>query len=124
MIVHLDTSVLIEALATTDPDLLRPAALRADKLAISTLVLYEWLRRPRSAEQLEILEALFPIDRVVTFGRLEAQEAGKLYQQVRRPRQREVDIAIAGCAIVHEAALWTLNPGDFRDIPGLTLYAG
>jgi predicted nucleic acid-binding protein len=124
MIVHLDTSVLIEALATANPDLLRPPAVRGDKLAISTLVLYEWLRRPRSAEQLEILEALFPIDRVVTFGRLEAHVAGKLYQRVRRPRQREVDIAIAACAIEHEAALWTLNPDDFEDIPDLRLYTG
>jgi predicted nucleic acid-binding protein len=124
MIVHLDTSVLIEALATADPDLLRPPAIRGDKLAISTLVLYEWLRRPRSTEQLEMLEALFPADSVVTFGGLEARVAGTLYQRVRRPRQREVDIAIAACAIEYEAQLWTLNPADFRDIPGLTLYRG
>ena len=34
---------------------------------------------------------------------------------------REMDIAIAACAIVNAASLWTLNPGDFPDIPGLTL---
>lgn len=25
------------------------------------------------------------------------------------------------CAITHDAALWTMNPQDFRDIPGLEL---
>lgn len=30
---------------------------------------------------------------------------------------REMDIAIAACAIVNAASLWTLNPGDFPDIP-------
>ena len=35
---------------------------------------------------------------------------------------REIDIAIAACAIRHEAALWTLNTADFADIPGLRLY--
>jgi predicted nucleic acid-binding protein len=29
---------------------------------------------------------------------------------------------IAACAIVRGAALWTLNPRDFDDIPGLKLY--
>jgi predicted nucleic acid-binding protein len=32
-----------------------------------------------------------------------------------------VDLAIAACAIVHGAALWTLNPQDFKDVPGLEL---
>jgi predicted nucleic acid-binding protein len=31
-------------------------------------------------------------------------------------------MAIAASALVHGAALWTLNPDDFRDIPDLTLY--
>jgi len=42
---------------------------------------------------------------------------------VRRPRGREVDLAIAACAIVHGARLWTLNRDDFTDIPDLDLIA-
>ena len=124
MIVHLDTSILIEALATADPNLLRPPSVRGDILIVSTLVLYEWLRRPRSADQLDVLEALFPFERIVTFGLDEARVAGKLYQSVKRARTREVDIAIAACAVEHDAFLWTLNPKDFEDIPGLTLSRG
>jgi len=40
---------------------------------------------------------------------------------VARPRGRELDLAVAASAMVHGAAIWTLNPGDFRDIPGLRL---
>lgn len=35
---------------------------------------------------------------------------------------RDMDIAIAACAIEQRARLWTLNPNDFRDLPGLDLY--
>jgi predicted nucleic acid-binding protein len=41
---------------------------------------------------------------------------------LRRARGREIDVAIAACAIEHGATLWTLYPSDFRDIPGLSLY--
>ncbi len=30
-------------------------------------------------------------------------------------------LSTAACALVHEAALWTLNPKDFGDVPGLKL---
>jgi predicted nucleic acid-binding protein len=33
-----------------------------------------------------------------------------------------MDIGIAACAITHEAALWTLNTADFKNIPDLRLY--
>lgn len=33
-----------------------------------------------------------------------------------------MDIAIAACALEHGAHVWTLNPDDFRDMPGLKLY--
>ena len=39
--------------------------------------------------------------------------------RVKRARGREIDIAIAACAVVHTAHLWTLNPADFEDIPDL-----
>jgi predicted nucleic acid-binding protein len=41
---------------------------------------------------------------------------------MKNPRGRGFDVAIAACAILRQASLWTLNPRDFSDIPGLTLY--
>jgi predicted nucleic acid-binding protein len=48
--------------------------------------------------------------------------SAELYRGMSRARSREIDLAIAACALVREAQLWTLNPADFRDVPGLQLY--
>jgi predicted nucleic acid-binding protein len=40
-----------------------------------------------------------------------------------RARGREIEIAIAACAMSWHASLWTLNPDDFADIPGLRLFS-
>jgi predicted nucleic acid-binding protein len=121
---HLDTSVLVDAL--TGPRR-SAAALRAgiasgERLAISTLVLYEWMRGPRAPAELDAQAQLLPADEAVAFDARAAARAAALYRQLRRPRGRELDLAIAACALVHEAKLWTLNRGDFDDIPGLALY--
>lgn len=56
------------------------------------------------------------------FGPAEAAGAARLYLQVARPRGREIDLAIAACALAVDARLWTLTPRDFRDVPGLQLF--
>jgi len=122
-VIHLDTSVLVDAL--TGPRRSAPA-LRAliaegERISFSALVLYEWLRGPRRPEETRVQEALFPSAHAAPFGRPEAALAAELYRAVRRPRGREIDLAIAATAIVHDAALWTLNPRDFADIPRLRL---
>jgi predicted nucleic acid-binding protein len=43
---------------------------------------------------------------------------------MKRASGREANLAIAACAIEHRAAIWTLNPADFADIPGVNLYRG
>ena len=121
--IHLDTSVLVDAL--TGPRRSAPA-LRAiiaegERISFSALVLYEWLRGPRLPGETRVQEALFPSAHAALFGRPEAALAAELYRGVRRPRGREIDLAIAATAIVHDAALWTLNPRDFADIPRLRL---
>ncbi len=121
--IHLDTTVLIDAL--TGPRR-SAAALRAlidaaERISFSTIVLYEWRRGPRHPEELRAQQTLFPDEEAAVFGPREAALAAGLYRQVRRRRGREIDIAIAACAIAEDAALWTLNPGDFADIPGLRL---
>jgi predicted nucleic acid-binding protein len=90
-------------------------------MAVPALVLFEWLRGPRVPQELKAQEALFPSGTAIPFGPDEAMVAAQLYKTVSRPRRREIDLAIAACAIVRSAELWTLNPADFRDLKGLRL---
>lgn len=121
----LDTSVLIDALAgerRSAPELRRQIA-DGERMALPALVLYEWLRGPRIPAEIAAQEALFPAAGALTFGVEEARVASHLYRTVPRARGREIDLAIAAHALVLEARLWTLNPGDFSDLPGLLLIA-
>jgi len=123
-LIHLDTSVLVDALAGArrSARALRRVIEQGERITISALVLYEWLRGPRLDGELTDQGELFPHEQAVPFGPREAALAARLYRAVPRARQRELDLAIAASALSHEAALWTLSPDDFRDIPGLTLY--
>ncbi len=123
MIVHVDTSALVDAL--TGPrrslDTLIGLTDAGHRLALSTIVLHEWLRGPRARAELTAQEELFPSEHAVAFGPAEAALAARLYKQVSRARGREIDLAVAACAVANAAAIWTLNPDDFRDIPDLRL---
>ena len=124
MIVHLDTSVLVDALTGTrrSAGALERTVSRGHVIATSSLVLYEWLRAPRTPEELADQEALLPSSAARSFGPAESVRAAQMYARVKRPRGREMDIAIAACAIEHGARLWTLNVDDFREMPGLLLF--
>ena len=121
--IHLDTSVLVDALTgpRRSARALRALIEASERISFSTLVLYEWRRGPRHPDELRAQATLFPDDEAAAFGVREAAVAAGLYRKVRRPRGREIDLAIAACAITHGAALWTLNPADFSDIPDLQL---
>ena len=58
---------------------------------------------------------------ILTVAAAEAALAARLYTRVARARGREIDLAIAACAIANNAAIWTLNRDDFRDVPDLRL---
>jgi predicted nucleic acid-binding protein len=79
-------------------------------------------RGPRRPQELALQARLFPAAQSVPFGPEEAAVGAELYRNLPRARGREMDIAIAACAIAREAELWTLNGADYRDIPGLQLY--
>ena len=120
----LDTSALMDCL--TEPNRLAPAwraaLANAEGVMPPARVLYECLRGSRRKEELAAQEALFPSELAIPFGADEAAIAALLYRRLRKPRGREMDFAIAACAINYNAALWTLNVADFADIPGLQLY--
>ncbi len=121
----LDTSVLVDSLTgeKRSSPTLRRVFERSERVLVPALVYYEWLRGPRLPQELALAERLFPTESAIVFGPAEAALSAKLYRSVRRPRGREIDLAIAACAIVRDAELLTLNRSDFRDIPGLRLYA-
>ena len=123
MMVHVDTSALVDALTGPRRSLDALIALtdQGHRLVVSTIVLYEWLRGPRTRAELAAQADLFPAETAIAFGAEEAALAARLYKQVPRARGREIDLAVAACAIANNAAIWTLNPADFRDIPGIRL---
>jgi predicted nucleic acid-binding protein len=123
-LIVVDTSVLIDSLTGPRRSAagLRRAIEAGERLLLPSLVLYEWLRGPRLPEELAAQEALFPSALALAFGPAEAARAAQLYVSLSRARGREVDLAIAACALTLDARLWTLNPRDFKDLPDLRLY--
>ena len=121
----LDTSFLVDALAGSTKNsafALRQAFELGELIRVPALVFYEWLRGPRLREEMAAMEALFPAVGAIVFGHEEATISARLYRSVPRPRGREMDLAIAACALARDAHLWTLNPADFKEIPGIRLY--
>jgi predicted nucleic acid-binding protein len=125
-VIVVDTSALIDSLVGPKRSAPRMRALieEGERLVLPTLVLYEWWRGPRRPEELVAQEALFPGETALPFGVEQAEAAARLCGLVKRPRGREVDLAIAAHAISRDATLWTLNAGDFDDVPGLTTMPG
>ena len=119
----LDTSVLIDSFCGTkrSAPALRAVIEAGERIVLPSLVLYEWLRGPRLAAEIAAQEALFPSAAALLFGPREASLSADLYRRVKRPRGREIDLAIAACALVRDADFWTLNRTDFSDIPHLRL---
>jgi predicted nucleic acid-binding protein len=124
MLIHVDTSVLVDAFTGPRRSLaaLESATISGEVVTFCSIVLYEWLRGPRTEAEIATVTTFFQTDRMATFGERDAKTAAGLYRKVRRARQRQADLAIAACAIEDGAALWTLNASDFDDIPDLKLY--
>ena len=120
-----DTSALIDSLVgpRRSAPRMREFIAEGERLVLPALVLYEWWRGPRQPEELAAQEALFASDAALLFGAEQAATAARLYRALARPRGREMDLAIAAHALHLDARLWTLNPADFDDIPGLDTVA-
>jgi predicted nucleic acid-binding protein len=80
VVIHLDTSVLVDALTgpRRSAGALRDVLTIGERVSISTLVLYEWLRGPRVESELEHQEALFPSEKAAAFGAAEDAVAADL----------------------------------------------
>lgn len=121
----LDSSILVDAFCgkRASAPALRAAIDRGDRILVPALALYEWLRGPRLPRELETVETLFPAESALPFGPDESALAADLYKAVPRARGREMDLAIAAHALVHDATIWTLNVRDFKDLPGIIAIA-
>ena len=121
MIVHVDTSALVDALTGPKRSLPRLRQIVSDghRIAVSSIVLFEWWRGPRDQTELAAQEALLPREAAVPFTDVEAALAAELYRTLGKTKGREIDLAIGAAAMTQHAAIWTLNPQNFRDIPGL-----
>src|SRR5256885_118962 len=94
----------------TVAELRRAAArLRKPQSQVVREAVAEYSARTDKLSERERLRMLSVIDRC------------KIAKPTRSQADNEADIAIADCAIVHGAALWTLNREDFKDIPDLRL---
>jgi predicted nucleic acid-binding protein len=74
------------------------------------------LRRPRLDAMLRMLPVLAFDDAAADAYRVIVEAAGY-------SRRKLLDRMIAAQALTHQATLVTLNPSDFRDVPGLALLA-
>ena len=119
----LDTSALVLSLTADRPEAptLRSFIESGERLGLPALVLYEWRRGPRTPSELAVQEHLFPSEESFPFDHRAAELAAELYQRLGRPRRRQIDLAIAATAITIDSRLWTLNPTDFEDVPGIEL---
>jgi predicted nucleic acid-binding protein len=119
----IDTSALIDAITgpRRSASQLRQLFIDGERIRLTTLVLFEWRRGPRTRQEIADQESLFASEDAIPLGTREALLAADLYQRVKRARGREIDLAIAAWALAHYARLWTLNPDDFKDIPSLKL---
>src|SRR5436190_24134912 len=109
--IHLDSSVLIDGLTgpRRSQPRLRQLIQEGERIVLSSSLSSNGALVRGRAKKLQIRRLCSRLDSV-PFGPAEAVAAADGYRKVKRARGREIDIAIAACAIVHAAHFWTLNP--------------
>lgn len=123
MLVHLDSDYLIKAVSTAGPERNQLVALLDDEsqVGMSAVAWYEFIRGPRTPEQLALASLVLEEDDVVPFDPAIAEVAAETFRRLGGPRRRANDIAIGTTAALLGATLWSLNREDFAGIPNLEL---
>jgi hypothetical protein len=107
--VHVDTSVLVDAFTGTRRSLprLRAATAKGHVVSFSAIVLYEWLRGPRTDAEREAVDAFFQADLMPVFGRREARSGCRFV----RPRQGRASTSGRPCDRCLRPSNWVLLSG-------------
>lgn len=120
-----DTSVAI-SLRDGDPRLLAHQESSGATGIVSVLTMVELEggvdRTPSESHvRRAAVQAMYETMSVLAFTRREAELYGQIVRQLGFSRSRVIDRMIAATAISAGLKVATLNPRDFRDIPGLEL---
>lgn len=125
--VVIDTSIIIDHLRQRneiETPLMRIArVLSKEELALSVVSvqeLYEGKSSRDAQEEERLLSVITPLQ-IISHTFTTAQRAGQIIRDHKR-KIEFADAAIAACAIINGASLYTLNTKDFIDIPGLDFY--
>jgi len=120
-----DTSVVI-ALRDGDP-LIKQRAGRLSSVALLSILSVVELEGGMGLPVVDkhkrraALDAMYELLDVLPFGVPEAAAYSRIVDVLGFSRSKVIDRMIAAQALVSNARLATLNPRDFRNIPGLTL---
>jgi tRNA(fMet)-specific endonuclease VapC len=121
----LDTNVAIHLRDGNDAVERKVAALQGELFlsVISFVELQGGLYRDLTqTERMRVrLDAIIESVTILTFRADEAERYGEIVKHAGYSRPKLLDRMIAAQAILAGATLITMNPPDFRDIPGLTL---
>lgn len=111
----LDTNYLIRGVAfqTKEAHHLAEWIQQGESLIVSSVAWYEFLCGPVSPAQIYVIKAF--LTEVVPFDEIQAQEAARLFNLVKRNRRLRIDALIAALAITRNCPLATNNKTDFDE---------
>jgi predicted nucleic acid-binding protein len=113
LVILLDTNYLIRGLipGSREADDMMRWARMGERMAVSTVVWYEFLCGPVTKSQQAAMRAF--LDEILPFDEAQAEESSRLFNTAGRQRPLRVDAMIAATALVAHARLATSNREDF-----------
>lgn len=121
MPIHLDTDFLVYALSIAGPERRKLIEISnsGQSIEMSAIAWYEFMRGPRTRQQMGRARAFFQQDGIIPFSESIAAEAAEVFRRLGSPRRRAADVVIGVTAIARGATLITRNGRDFAGISGL-----